>query len=208
MDYKPLIDKTIESLINQFHRKPHNFFNEHEFHAYCYHRFYRQKEFSKQYTTLDGRKTNILKPEYPSIKRFSRERLEVLRKEGSRGHYDLAFLNPKFIQNFKYYVVRNKNITYSHDGPDNLIAVIEFKYVTSHDCNFNHEVKYDLLKLGVANEAKNKYFLMFVNAPGKERDYFKEVTIPVDVNIRYVRIWEENGKKMFKDIDKTKVKGD
>ena len=171
-EYKTLIDATIKTLINQFRRKPYNFFNEHEFHQYTYHTFYRKKEFSRQYVTRDGKKTNILKPEYPSIKRFSRKNLQVLKNEGSRAHYDMAILNPEFVQSHDYRTVRNKDIKYAHAGEDNLIAAMEFKYVTSHSKSFLHEVKYDLLKLRNADEAVHKYFLLFVNAEGEARDYF------------------------------------
>ena len=67
---KPLVLKTINTVVTQFKRKPDIFFNEHDFHQYCYHSFYRQKEFSRLYETSDGRRTNMLHPEYPTLKRF------------------------------------------------------------------------------------------------------------------------------------------
>ena len=185
-EYKPLIEATIKTLINQFRRKPNNFFNEHEFHQYTYHTFYSKKEFSKQYVTLDGKKTNILKPEYPSIKRFSRKRVEMTHDIGTRAHYDMAILNPEFIQNHDYRTVRNKDIKYAHRGTDNLIAAMEFKYATKHSKSFHHEVAYDLLKLKEADEALLKYFLFFVNATNKEIDYFDGVEIPEGVVVEYV----------------------
>ena len=199
-NYNPLIDQTIATITNQFHRKPNNFFNEHEFHQYCYHVFYGKKEFSKQYTTLDGKKTNILKPEYPSIARFSRKRI-IIDPKGDRAHYDMAILNPEFIRNHDYRTVRNKSIEYSHNNPDNLIAAIEFKYVTSHSKNFHHEIAYDLFKLSNADEAILKYFLMFVNAPGKKRDYFEGVEVPDGVEVQYVTVWEEDGEKKIRIED-------
>lgn len=171
--YKQPIDETLETLINQFHRKPHNFFNEHEFHAYCYHVFYGKKEFSEQFTTLDGKKTNILKPEYPSIARISRKRIEIDPK-GDRAHYDMAILDPEFVKSKFYNVVTNKEIGSASKDTVNLIAAIEFKYITKHSKNFIHEIKYDLFKLANANEAVYKYMLVFESATGHERDYFKE----------------------------------
>ena len=47
-EYIKCIDETIKTVINQFGRKPFNFFNEHDFHQYCYHIFYSKKQFSKQ----------------------------------------------------------------------------------------------------------------------------------------------------------------
>lgn len=186
-EYKPLIEATIKTLKNQFRRKPYNFFNEHEFHQYTYHTFYCKKEFSRQYETLDGKKTNILKPEYPSIKRFSRKEPKVMEKGGSRAHYDMAILNPEFIQNKNYNTVRNRDIRHSHDGAENLIAAMEFKYVTKHSKGFHHEVACDLLKLSVADEAWLKYFLFFVNAPARgEIDYFDGVDVPEGVVIHLI----------------------
>lgn len=195
--FKLLIDQTIATIINQFHHKPHNFFNEHEFHQYCYHTFYRKKEFSKQYKTLDGKKTNILKPEYPTIARFSRPRIEIDPK-GSRSKYDMAILNPEFIQKNYYKAVTNKNIKYSNPGPNNLIAAMEFKYITTHSKNFFHEIKYDLFKLKHAKEARHKYFLIFSNTREREIDYFKGVKVPEGVEVKYVTVWEEDGGKRLK----------
>ena len=129
--YRQQIEETIATITNQFRRKPHNFFNEHEFHQYCYHVFYSKKEFSKQYSTLDGKKTNILKPEYPSIARFSRKRIEGDAK-GNRAHYDMAILSPEFIQNNNYDTVVNRDIRHSSGKVSDLIAAMEFKYITKH----------------------------------------------------------------------------
>ena len=195
--YQQQIEETIKTITNQFHRKPHNFFNEHEFHQYCYHVFYSKKEFSKQYTTLDGKKTNILKPEYPSIARFSRKRIEI-DPVGVRGHYDMAILNPEFIQNNNYRTITNKNIQYSSGNPSDLIAALEFKYITTHSKNFHHEIKYDLFKLGQAKEARLKYSLIFCNTVKGERNYFTGVEVPEGVDVRYVVVWGKGKEKRMR----------
>ncbi|MBA3045663.1 MAG: hypothetical protein KKH41_03965 [Candidatus Thermoplasmatota archaeon] len=197
MDESQKIEETIATITNQFHRKPHNFFNEHEFHQYCYYVFYSKPEFSKQYTTLDGKKTNILKREYPSIARFSRKRIEI-DPVGDRAHYDMAILNPEFIQNNNYHSVTNKDIRHSSGNPSNLIAALEFKYITKHSKAFHHEIKYDLFKLSQAREARLKYSLIFCNTIKGERDYFEGLEISEDVDVRYVTVWEEGGRKMVR----------
>jgi hypothetical protein len=62
--YQRLIEDTIKTVINQFHQ-------------YCNHVFYSKKQFSKQFKSKDGKKTNLLHPEYPTLARFSRERIEL-----------------------------------------------------------------------------------------------------------------------------------
>ncbi len=202
-NYQKLIEETIKSITNQFHRKPQNFFNEHEFHQYCYHRFYKQKEFTEQFTTLDGKKTNILKPEYPTIARFNRKQIK-LNPKGSRSKYDMAILDPEFIKANKYISVTNKNIRYSIKKSDtdtdtnNLIAAMEFKYITTHSKAFHHEVKYDLFKLSQASEAPLKYFLLFSNTREREMDYFKGLEIPKGIVVQYVTVWDDDGEKKMR----------
>ncbi|MBA3046704.1 MAG: hypothetical protein FP824_10915 [Euryarchaeota archaeon] len=195
--FQQQIEETIDTITNQFHRKPYNFFNEHEFHQYCYHVFYRKKDFSNQYTTLDGKKTNILKPEYPSIARFSRKRIEI-DPIGDRAHYDMAILSPEFIQNSNYNTVVNKDIRHSSGKPGDIIAALEFKYITKHSKDFFHEIKYDVFKLSQAKEAQLKYSLIFCNTVKGERDYFAGVEVPEGVDVRYVTVWEEGGKKRWR----------
>ena len=199
--YKPLIEKTIKTIINQFHRKPYNFFNEHEFHQYCYHTFYSKKEFSKQFTTSDGKKTNILHPEYPTVKRFDRKKIECFEKDvkqGVRARYDMAILNPAFIQNNQINTIINRNIKFSSGKQNDLIAAFEFKFITKHDKKFQHEIDYDFSKLSNAPEVNLKYMLVFANTIKNEVDYFAKIKDFKDVNIIYVVVYEEKNKKKIK----------
>ena len=196
--YKPLIEKTIKTIINQFHRKPYNFFNEHEFHQYCYHVFYSKKEFSKQFTTSDGKKTNILHPEYPTVKRFDRKKIEFFEKDvkkGVRARYDMAILNPSFIQNNPINTIINRNINFSSGKENDLIAAFEFKFITNHDKKFQHEIDYDFNKLSNAQEVNLKYMLVFANTIKNEVDYFAKIKDTKGINIVYVVVYEENNKK-------------
>ena len=197
--YKPLIEKTIKTIINQFHRKPYNFFNEHEFHQYCYHVFYSKKEFSKQFQTLDldGKKTNILHPEYPTVIRLNRKEIRIDPK-GTRARYDMAILNPNFIQNNPINTIINRNIKFSSGKENDLIAAFEFKFITKHDKKFQHEIDYDFYKLSNAQEVTLKYMLVFANTIEKEVDYFYKIKTNKDVKIIYVSVHEENNKKKIK----------
>ncbi len=200
--YRPLIDKTIKTIINQFHRKPDLFLNEHDFHHYCYHSFYRQKEFSKLYTTQDGNRTNILHPEYPTLKRFKRKELRV-DKTGVRARYDIAILNPDFIENNKFEKVRCRDISLfelpreykSH----NLIAALEFKFIIKHGSTFKHEILYDYLKLKNAEETNLKYMLVFTNATENKIDYFVDLGLDIDDEIKkvYATVYTEEKAKIL-----------
>jgi len=199
--YEPLIHSSIKTIINQFHRKPDNFFNEHEFHHYCYHVFYKKKEFSKQYKTSDGFKTNILHPEFPTLQKFSRKNIAI-DPRGVRARYDMAILNPEFIENNPLKKVRCRDISLFKDTSDykskNLIAAIEFKYIIEHSPKFIHEIKYDFFKLNSAEEVVLKYMLVFTNTIDREIDCFKDIKRDTDIKIIYVTVFDENGKKIMR----------
>lgn len=195
-EYKKLIEDTILTIINQFHRKPFNFFNEHEFHQYCFHVFYNKKEFSRQFVSKDGKKTNILHPEYPTIKRYGRKKIAIDPK-GKRARYDMAIFRPGFIEDNNMDTIANRDITKSCES-NNLIAAFEFKYITKHDKKFQHEIDYDFFKLSNAREARLKYMLVFSNTIEGENDYFKSLEKNTDVIIVYTVVYYDNGKKKIK----------
>jgi len=200
---KTLVLKTVKTVVNQFQRKPDIFFNEHDFHHYCYHSFYRQKEFSKLYKTSDGRMTNILHPEYPTLKRFSRKEPKVDPK-GVRARYDMAILNPDFIVNNEFEKVRCRDISKFKPidyRTKNLVAAMEFKFIIKHGDQFKHEILYDHLKLKNAEEADLKCMLVFTNTIDREIDYFKVQELHSDKEIKkiYVAVFNKNGKKIKKE---------
>lgn len=205
--YHKLIQDTIKTIINQFYRKPFNFFNEHDFHQYCYHAFYRRKEFSRQYATKDkdGKRTNILHPEYPTLKRFKR-RPTSLDPKGVRARYDMAILNPKFIENNSFEKVRCRDIKLFKDPKDfkskNLIAAFEFKYIIKHSPNFIHEIEFDYIKLKNADEVGLKYMLVFANTVKREKEegsnYFKSLVGGKGIKIIYVVVYYDKGKKIIR----------
>ena len=196
--YKKLIHESIKTIINQFHRKPDNFFNEHEFHSYCYHVFYRKREFSKQYKTANREKTNILHPEYPTLQRFNRKRIKVDPK-GKRARYDMAILNPAFIENNTFKKVQCRDLSLFRKQGDskskNLLAALEFKFIIQHGPQYKREIKYDHLKLTSADEVEQKFMLVFTNTLKREIDYFKHLGKDEQIKIIYVAVFKKNGKK-------------
>lgn len=204
-NYKKLIHESIKTIRNQFYRKPDNFFNEHEFHQYCYHVFYRKKEFSKQYVTRDGKKTNILHPEYPTLKRFSRKKIG-LDPNGARARYDMAILNPTFIENNELAKVRCRDISRFKKPNDfkskNLIAAIEFKYIINHSQKYVSEIKFDYIKLKNADEVGLKYMLVFANTVKGEKEegksYFDGLMGGKEIKIIYVVVYYDKRKKIIR----------
>ena len=199
--YQMLIHDTIKTIINQFQRKPGNFFNEHDFHHYCHHVFYRKKDFSRQYSTIGGERTNILHPEYPTLRRFRREGPIV--GKGVRARYDMAILNPEFIESSSFDKVRCRDIRL-FDLPreyksKNLIAALEFKFIIRHAAQFEHEIKYDYFKLSKAEEVELKYMLVFANTIEGEKkegeNYFESLRGDTGIKIIYVAVFGDGDKK-------------
>jgi hypothetical protein len=197
-----LIISSIRTIINQFRRKPDNFFNEHDFHHYFYHVFYRKREFSKQYITWNGKKTIVLHPEYPTLKRFRRKPTPQLDEEkGKRARYDMAILKPEFIQTNYLETIRCRDITKTNSikNKKNLFAVIEFKYIIRHSRSCIKEIQFDSFKLQHANEAEHKYLLVFSNIHRHEIKYLEEIDLHPSIRAAY--IYPNNGEKRYRVID-------
>jgi hypothetical protein len=203
-----LIISSIRTIINQFHRKPDNFFNEHDFHHYFYHVFYRKKEFSKQYQTADKKevkKTNILHPEYPTLKRFRRKPTPRLDEEnGKRARYDMAILKPGFIQSNYLDTIRCRDIkkTNSIKNKKNLFATIEFKYIICHSRSCIKEIQFDNIKLKHADEAENKYLLIFTNTLRNKIEYLEEINLHPRIKAAFIYPNKEGNRKLVKDYPK------
>jgi hypothetical protein len=191
-----LIISSIRTIINQFRRKPDNFFNEYDFHHYFYHVFYSKKEFSKQYITGDGKKTIVLHPEYPTLKRFRRKPTPQVDKEnGKRARYDMAILKPEFIEKYKYKTIRCRDITKTNSikNKENLFAVIEFKYIIRQSRSCIKEIQFDSFKLQHADEAEHKYLLVFSKIHRNEIKYLEEINLHPSIKAAY--IYPNNGEK-------------
>ncbi len=202
--YQMLIHDSIKTIINQFQRKPGNFFNEHDFHHYCHHAFYRKKDFSRQYCTIGGERTNILHPEYPTLRRFRREGPIV--GKGVRARYDMAILNPEFIESSSFDKVRCRDIRL-FDLPKeykskNLLAALEFKFIIRHARQFEHEIKYDYFKLSKAEEVELKYMLVFTNKIERKKkegeNYFKCIKRDKGIKIICVAFSGDGDKKKIR----------
>ena len=162
-----LIKDSIDKLLYEYNKDPNNFFNEHDF-QHCF--------FYIAHSIFDDKSISLLHPEYPTRKRFIREKSEddkysigkhsfpLDKKLGRRGHYDFVVLNSKFYNDYHINnleklsnktVMINKDINYKY-----IDIAIEFKFITKN-LNIN-EIEFDLFKLNEAEEVKAKLLIVFI----------------------------------------------
>lgn len=193
-NYLDLVEKSIKTIANQFFYRPYNFFSEEEFKEYLFAVFYRQKEFAKTYETTDGKRTMLVHPEYPSTKRI---KLEA--SKGYRRWYDVAILNPDFIQSNPYKNVANRTEKDACLEGKNIIAAIEFKYLTGKIKEQSFVMlNNDVLKLDQAEEVIGKYCLIFSNCPQQDKSWLQRFK-PIDTKILYEEV-EQIGKRKRRHV--------
>ena len=134
------------------------------------------------------KRTNILRPEYPTQEKFTRKPIQA--GIGVRGHYDMAILDPSFIQKNNFVVVRGRDIKelegIKKSGQKTLIAALEFKFIISHQKSYIEEIRFDNCKLFNAHEAVMKYALIFSNTKEKVIDYIDKAGFGMDIRALYV----------------------
>lgn len=183
----------INRTINKFREHPYYFFTESDIHSYFYHSIYSSKY---DVLTKDKERIYCIHREYPTNFRYKKSELlnedfkkpyDLSMKEGDRGNYDIAILNPEFIENAnsKEDIV-NKSVKLleirikDNKNFKELLFAIEFKYVINNSKNFVDEVKMDNKKLlfakdfGGAYEAVNLVFCN-VNFTENTKSIIKEV---------------------------------
>lgn len=167
-DINKAIWKAINKTINKFREHPYYFFTESDIHSYFYYASYSSKHTAP---TKDGKPMYCVHREYPTNFRYNKKDLldsqiskpcDLEGTLGSRGHYDIAVLDPDFInkvdsekdiinKDVRLVIKRaekNKNIQEYKE----LLFAIEFKYVINNSEKFVKEVKMDNKKLLFALE--------------------------------------------------------
>ena len=95
---------------------------------------------------IDGKRVYLVHREFPTDFRYDKKRLAsdsytepypLSGHQGSRGHYDIGVLNPRFVfDNSDVNVIRNKDIGDIERRADKdeaiLLFAVEFKYITSN----------------------------------------------------------------------------
>ena len=142
-----------------------------DLHSYLYYCLYSTRLEAR---TADGVITSCLHKEYPTNFRYSKLTMEDygLSKQGVRGHFDFAILNPQFVKNSSLSALTNKeveNVAVRIKNLDifrkELLAAIEVKYVVNNSRKFIDEVEKDNKKLltGLKYQSFEAYNLVFCN---------------------------------------------
>lgn len=184
MKNQAIIELAVEELADEFQENPDEFFNEHDFH----HKFF---------CILYPEFNNLVHPEYPTRKRFIKERtpdeeyaygthcFEPIVKKGVRGHYDFVIFKEKFYSKHKdsldkFDRLSNKDVNTNIDIEDQYIDfVFEFKYITGGSKNIIREIEFDLFKLNQAEEVENKYLIVFIRKVFSDKG-FKQIIEPLN----------------------------
>jgi hypothetical protein len=174
--------EAINSTINKFREHPYYFFTESDIVSYFYHRLYSTNH---EQVTQDGKRIYLIHREYPTNFRYKKTEMLnnnftkpylLTEKKGDRGNYDLAILDPIFInnanseedivnKNVKLLEIRTENNRHFKNSKELLFA-FEFKYIINNSKNFVNQVKMDNKKLLFAKEyggAEEAINLVFCN---------------------------------------------
>ncbi|MGF7118645.1 hypothetical protein [Methanobacterium oryzae] len=184
MSNQAIIELALNELADEFQNNPDEFFNEHDFH----HKFF---------CMLYPKFKNLIHPEYPTRKRFIKERAENEKyifgkhcfdpdtKKGVRGHYDFVIFKEEFYNEHKdaldkFDRLSNKKVDTNIDIEDMYIDfAFEFKYITSGSINVIKEVEFDIFKLNEAAEAENKYLIIFIKKIFSDKG-FRQIIEPLN----------------------------
>lgn len=184
MSNQAIIELALNELADEFQNNPDEFFNEHDFH----HKFF---------CMLYPKFRNLIHPEYPTRKRFIKERAENEKyifgkhcfdpdiKKGVRGHYDFVIFKEEFYNEHKdaldkFDRLSNKKVDTNIDIEDKYIDfAFEFKYITSGSINVIKEVEFDIFKLNEAAEAENKYLIIFIKKIFSDKG-FQQIIKPLN----------------------------
>ena len=189
------IDKTLRTVISQFYYYPHLFFNENGLRDYFFAVFYRNKFFSTSnlITTEDGKKINLVHPEYGSWERVP---------DKWRAWYDMVILNPKFIKNNEYLRVVNKSISlnkrFSYKN-DDLLAVFELKLIQIKSNIYKKQLKKDYNSLKNAKEALIRYMVVFSSIKDDE-DFFNDIEWNNNFRLVYIKVYFDNKNKKHVEV--------
>ena len=184
------VRKAICKTINKFREQPYYFFTESDIHSYFYHSLY-----SSEFTVKkDHREFYLIHREYPTNFRYEKDKMLVASyrpkeagiKEGARGHYDIAVLNPEYVYSASVEDIVNKDArniekrvgAVKHE----LLFAIEFKYVIKSTLSFIDEVEKDARKLKWAREfgVQESINLVFCNI--EDTGYVKAIREFIDAD--------------------------
>ena len=184
MDNQAIVELKIDELAVEFQENPDEFFNEHDFH----HKFY-----CMMYPEFK----NLIHPEYPTSKKFIKEKAASEKytldihcfdpeiKKGVRGHYDFVIFKEEFYNKYESTLehfdrLSSKDINTNIDIEDKYIDfAFEFKYITNGSISVINEIEFDIFKLREAKEVENKYLIIFIKKIFSDKG-FKQIIKPLN----------------------------
>ena len=127
------LETALHRLVESFWEEPYRYFTEADAVVGLQSCVARRPELAQTLRTADGFETGLLHREYPTFFRFSKtEPTEHVGPPAKRGHYDLALLDPAYVQQHEAETVVNRNIEDRGDlSCPPLLAVVEFKLFAS-----------------------------------------------------------------------------
>lgn len=149
------LETALHRLVESFWEEPYRYFTESDAVTALWHWVARRPGLAQAHRTADGFETGLLHREYPTFFRLKDSNpTQRLGSPASRGHYDLALINPAYIQQHDAETVHNRDITRQGDRSSSpLVAAVEFKLFTqTWKPNKDTEVGQDLGKLKLALE--------------------------------------------------------
>lgn len=182
MNSSKTVEDAIKSLRENFKASPDYFFNEHDFH----HKFF---------CILYSKFENVLHPEYPTRKRFVKEKGDFesyvkgvhcfepnATNKGRRGHYDFVIFKETFYNMYKdsFEILSNKKVETNLKIKDKYLDyALEFKYITSGSKSVIGEVEFDIFKLEQSEEAEKKYLIIFIRRERMSEKGFRQIIEPL-----------------------------
>ena len=167
--------------------------------------------------------------EYPTNFRYHKkdllkpnclEPIPLDKREGGRGHYDLAVLHPAFVQNASSCEdIVNKNVRLLEKRVNNpkldkreLLYAIEFKYIINKNEQYIKSIKADNKKLHFSKKygSKHAFNLVFCNI--HDGEYIEKVkeeirNAPSNVYVIFVQSYYDKNKKVLLNPLEKKANG-
>lgn len=209
------VDKAIRKTINKFRENPYYFFTESDIHSYLY-----SCVFSSKFECVrNGKRIYLIHREYPTNFRYHKndllnpnclEPIPLDKREGDRGHYDLAVLHPAFVQNASSCDdIVNKNVgllekrvkKQSGTYKGELLFAIEFKYIIQKNKQYIKSIKADNKKLHFSKKCGSKHAINLVFCSIPDSKYIEEVkeeimNTPSDIHAVFAQSYYQDNKKI------------
>lgn len=209
-EIKSAVCKAVKTTVRKFRENPYYFFTESDIHSYFYHVLYS----SRLEVQRGNKRIYLVHREYPTNFRYSKDDLvldacdrpfDLSSREGDRGNYDVAIINPDFVRDAKTIehivnknvrLVEERNESMPESFREELLFAIEFKYVTRNTIAFVTEVLQDNKKLLFATKcgAQIAMNMVFCNIQGTYVEHVRAAVKNAPQDIRAVFV-QSDGKK-------------